>query len=169
MSITRGFYAEQVTLISEFFSDPATGLITADGQEFVSEAKALDEQLQAVFAEFDSQGLGLTLKSVHGDSWVIIVPDASSPGCFRHQSFAKNGWTGHMTTMTAEAAVLDAFESGYRLLAERTTLDQLAATREWAKGIEQLDLITRHNNGLISWQQFHEAMNQVAAKYAEAA
>lgn len=169
MSISRDFYAEQVSVINEFFVDPETGLTTADGQEFAAEAQALHDQLQTVLAEFDSQGLGLTLKSIHGDSWVIILPDASNQGCFRHQSFSKSGWTGHMTTLTAEAAVLDAFESGYRLLAERNTLDRLAATQEWAKGIEQLDLITRHNNGLISWQQFHEAMNQVAVKYAEAA
>jgi hypothetical protein len=165
----RNYYAEQVQIINEFFADPETGVVSQEGLELAAEASAFDAQLTAILNEFDTQGFGLTLTNTRRDSWVIVIADASEPGKFRYQSFRAIGWTGHATFDTPDKAIIDAFQSGYRLLAERDTLDRLASTAEWARGTEQLDLISKHNAGSMTFERFNEAMREVAVKYGQPA
>ncbi|HHH9443111.1 TPA: hypothetical protein ACP32N_005099 [Pseudomonas aeruginosa] len=127
------------------------------------------EALTAVFSELDRVGVGMTVKHWSGNQWAIFLPDASSPGKFRYQVFQACGWVSHFTFQTLDEAVSDAFDSGFKEVAPRETLDQLASTVEWKKGCERLDLITQHNRGEISYGEMLDQFLKVDAKYASAA
>lgn len=165
----RNFYAEQCEVITEFFTDELAGGLCKDGQEHLLEAQAFQKEISAIYAEFDQSGFGLTLANAVGDSWAIVLPDASAPGQFRYQTFKSCGWTGHFTCQTADVAILEAFQSGYRCLGSRATLDQLASKPAWAKGMEQCELIRQHNVGSIDFAAFNESMRDLSLKYGQAA
>ncbi len=124
------------------------------------------KKLDLMFAHFDQFGIGCIFASAQNDRWSLILPDASVPGKFRYQQFASYGWVSHYTCETLDEVIFESYEAGMYVPAPADTLNRLSATREWAEGIERLDIITRHNRREIDWKSACELMDQVREKYA---
>lgn len=166
----RHHFLEQAELMKGFFGgSPKDADQDAYVHETVQEAMGRHEAITAIYEEFDKTGFGLTLTNSHGDSWAVLFPDASEPGRFRYQTFRACGWTSHYTMDTADECILDAFDCGFRVLADNQTLDRLASTPEWAKGIEQLNVITLQNTGRITPLEAHKQLTEIAERYSHAA
>lgn len=103
---------------------------------------------------------GFTLRNAAGDSWAILLSDATNPGMFRYQTFRANGFYGHSTHETLESAVEDAFQCGYRF-EDPGALDRLYQTETWRKGMQSLEIITRYNSGQITWDDLKQAMSEI--------
>lgn len=133
------------------------------------EMQARNGKLQKLYAELDEIGVGMTLATESGDSWALVLPDASHPGCYRYSAFRSIGWTCHQTYQTLDEVVYRAFEAGYRVVAPRDTLEQLSKTAEWLKGCERLVFIEKMNAGEISYTQMLAEFAKIEASYAMSA
>lgn len=166
----RKIFAEQAIHFAECFGKSSKHADEPDFknyvQETVDEINENQKKLDVMFAHFDEHGFGCIFGSAKADRWALILPDASEPGKFRYQQFATFGWVSHYTCDTVDEVLYESFTSGMYVPAPADTLDRLSATREWAQGIEQLDIITRHNRREIDWKTACELMDKLKEKYA---
>jgi hypothetical protein len=134
--------------------------------EIRDEQLARQGNLDIMYQHFDKTGLGCTFANEKGDRFALILPDASVPGKFRYQQFASFGWINHWTCDTLDEVVFETYEAGMRLPAPQDTLDKMASTLQWAKGIEQLELITKVNRGELTWEASLALSEKLDEKYA---
>jgi len=130
------------------------------------EMQVRDGKLQRLYAELDEVGVGMIVATESGDSWALVLPDASHPGCYRFSAFRSIGWLCHQTYQTLDEVVYRAFEAGYRVVAPRDTLEQLSKTAEWLKGCERLEFIEKMNAGKISYTHMLAEFARIEASYA---
>ncbi|WP_409286946.1 hypothetical protein [Pseudomonas guariconensis] len=131
----------------------------------IRDIEANHSNLQALYAELDTLGPGMIVQNGSGDSWALILPDASEPGRFRYSVFRNIGWMSHYTTDTLDEAVLEAYRAGFTRLAPRDTLDKLSTTSEWKKGCERLVYIDAHNRGALSYSEMIAEFEKIEAKF----
>jgi hypothetical protein len=130
-------------------------------------AKELEEQqvvLDEMFKLFDEQGIGSIYKSSL-NQYGFVLPDASDAGSFRYQLFDARGFFGHSTFTTAEEAILELCDNGYRELAPSDTLDKMSQTRDWKFGTEVLALRTAVSMGRKSWADGEREYARLQSKY----
>src|SRR5690606_25265134 len=117
------------------------------------------------YAELDEIGVGMIVATESGDSWALVLPDASHPGSYRYSAFRSIGWICHQTYPTLDEVVYRAFEAGYRVVAPRDTLEKLSRTAEWLKGCARLEFIEKMNAGEISFTQMLAEFEKIEASY----
>lgn len=166
---SRNYFFDQIESTREMFRPIQSNKDTPCPLELtlIREIEARHEALQVVYAELDEFGPGMIVQNGSGDSWALILPDASEPGRFRYSSFRNIGWTSHYTTDTIDLAVLEAFKSGFTQVAPRDTLEKISGTLEWKKGSERLVHIEAHQRGSLKWSEMIEKFEQIEAKYAQ--
>ncbi|MFJ3110097.1 hypothetical protein [Pseudomonas putida] len=167
VSAFRNFFSDQIESTRELFHFGQLNKGTPCPLEktLIREIEARHERLQAVYAELDEFGPGMIMQNGSGDSWALILPDASEPGRFRYSAFRNIGWMSHFTTDTIDEAVLEAFKSGFTQVAPRDTLDKLSVTLEWKKGCERLVHIEAHQRGTLSYAEMLAKFEEIEAKY----
>ena len=65
--------------------------------DLIREMESRNDRLQALFADYDKFGLGMIVAMDSGESYCLVLPDASHPGMYRFTTFRSIGWTGHQT------------------------------------------------------------------------
>jgi len=135
----------------------------------IREIQARHGQLQKLYAELDEFGPGMIVATESGDSWALVLPDASHPGYYRFSTFRAIGWIGHQTYQSLDEVIYRAFEAGYRVVAPRDTLDRLSTTIEWLKGCARLEFIEKMNAGDISYTQMLAEFKRIEASYVASA
>ena len=60
--------------------------------------------LESAFAAHSAHGDGTELSNKDGRRHAILLPDASSPGKYRYQTFDSSGFSSHSTHDTPEQA-----------------------------------------------------------------
>ncbi|MGE8065204.1 hypothetical protein [Pseudomonas sp. NPDC089569] len=165
----RNYFADQVLVTSEFLGLDLNNKEDVDSPRFslIREIQVRQEKLQALYAELDEVGVGMIVANESGDSFALILPDASEPGRFRYSGFRAIGWMTHYTVDTLDEAVLEAFKAGYTRVAARDTLDKMSATTEWKKGCERLAHIQAHQNGHLTWTEMLSEFQTIELKYAQ--
>lgn len=133
----------------------------------IRDIEANHRALQALYAELDRLGPGMIVQNGSGDSWALILPDASEPGRFRYSVFRSIGWMSHYTTDTLDEVVLEAYLSGFTQIGPPDTLDKLSATPEWKKGCERLAFIEAHNRGTLGYEAMLAEFAKVEARYLQ--
>ncbi|MBM5458877.1 hypothetical protein H8F21_15025 [Pseudomonas sp. P66] len=163
----RNYFSDQIESTRELFHPGQLNKRTPCKLEktLVREIEVRHEKLQAVYAELDELGPGMIMQNGSGDSWALILPDASEPGRFRYSVFRNIGWMSHFTTDTIDEAVLEAFKSGFTQVAPRDTLDKLSATLEWKKGCERLVHHEAHQRGAMSFDDMLAKFEEIEAKH----
>lgn len=81
-------------------------------------------------------------------------PDGSGRG--RLTMFDECGFSGHCVFGSPAKALDEAFLCGYTRRADGV-LDRLAQNRRWQDGNRYTELVTKHNAGVISFEQLCEA------------
>lgn len=165
----RNHFVRQIAVMSEFWGiEPNDDkVLKASIQTEIRESQARHEKLQALYAELDEVGVGMIVANESGDSYALILPDASEPGRFRYSGFKAIGWDTHYTADTLDEVVLEAFKGGYTRVAASDTLVTMSATAEWKKGCERLAHIQAHQNGSLSWNEMLGEFEKIEAKYAQ--
>jgi hypothetical protein len=165
----RDYFADQIVTLREFLGEKTneTGDVNASSHSLIRESQARHDKLQVLYAELDKVGAGMIVVNESGDSWALILPDASEPGRFRYSGFRAIGWTTHYTCDTFDEVILEAFQAGYTRVAASDTLDKLSVTTEWIKGCERLAAIQAHQGGELSWIEMLAKFNEIEAKYAQ--
>lgn len=107
-------------------------------------------KLESAFAAHARGGDGTEMSHSDGQRHAILLPDASSPGKYRYQTFDANGFMAHSTHDTEEEAVADAARQGYHVH-NPGVLDRLAGTDEWAHGMAINAIMQAHNGKQIDW------------------
>lgn len=163
----RNYYHDQIESTREMFRPSPSNTDTPCHLEktLIREIEVRHKRLQVVYAELDKIGPGMIVQNESGDSWAMILPDASEPGRYRYSSFRHIGWTGHYTTDTIDEAVLEAYKSGFTQVSPSDTLDKLSGTTDWKKGCERLIHIEAHQRGLLSWNDMIAEFEKIEAKY----
>lgn len=82
--------------------------------------------------------------------WLMILEDASTPGCWRTQSFDTNGLYGHVTYATKEKAMRAAVDMGFTVRDDEA-LDRIQDTPAFQRGVVANDLIMKVNDGRMSF------------------
>ena len=98
-----------------------------------------EKAYRETLALFNGEHLGAQLQKRKDEHtrYAMILPDASQPGRFRASYYDADGFSYHDTQDTAEKAFREAVKSGFTEKAE-ITLDELAATERWQKGMSQV-------------------------------
>ena len=164
----RDYFSDQIESVRESFgftNQNKNGACSLEAP-LVREITGRHKALQALYAELDQFGLGMIVQNESGDSFALILPDASEPGRFRYSAFRAIGWMTHYTCDTIDEVIREAFQAGFRLVAPRDTLEKMSVTAEWLKGCERLQFITAHNCGELSWNQMLVEFEIIEAKYA---
>lgn len=65
-------------------------------------------------AQFHAAGDGFELAHGNGQTWAVLLPDASNQGKYRYQVFDAAGLHGHYTYNTPDEALDGAFDAGFR-------------------------------------------------------
>jgi hypothetical protein len=90
---------------------------------------------------------GITARSSHGDRWATLLPEMSQQGYeARLQYFDKHGFSGHMVFRTKGEALKDMVGAGY-VVPDRTAMDRMAVTDEWAEGMLAAERVRAENEG----------------------
>lgn len=110
------------------------------------------EHLQAACDAFRQYGCGTILRHNSDDRWIILLPDASEPGKFRHQTFTRDSFSGHMTFDSIGEAVLDAASCGYTI-SDQNALDRLSREPEWERGVRYLETVRKLGRREISMDE----------------
>lgn len=165
----RNYFEDQIETLSDFLGvkPNETGDVQASSHSLIRESQARHEKLQALYAELDDVGVGMIVANESGDSWALILPDASEPGRFRYSGFRTIGWTTHYTCDTLDEVILEAFQAGYTRVAASDTLEKLSVTTEWIKGCERLAAMQAHQSGVLSWSEMIAKFELIEAKYAQ--
>lgn len=165
----RNHYFDQIEATRELLRPIQSNKDTPCALEksLVREIEVRHENLQAVYAELDELGLGMIMQNGSGDSWALILPDASEPGRFRYSAFRNIGWMSHFSCDTLDEAVLEAFKSGFTQVAPRDTLDKLSATLEWKKGCERLVHIEAHQRGSLTYSEMLAEFQKIETKHTQ--
>lgn len=124
----------------------------AIGDRFQQLIDARASRIENVRAIFAKRGAGTILRNTAGTGWTIVLPDASEPGRWRHQTFDAQGFSGHCTRDTADAALLDAIDSGY-YRDDPEALDRLSVTPRWAHGTRCNSIRQELHAGQINWTE----------------
>ena len=103
--------------------------------ELKAKREASYKERDRVAAEYGETVQGLELRHQSRDDWVVLMPDPSAPGKWRHQSYDADGIKGHAEFDTAEAALRDVWNAGYRVK-DQGAMDRLAGTDRWKRGME---------------------------------
>ncbi|MEY8688472.1 MAG: hypothetical protein AB9M53_01150 [Leptothrix sp. (in: b-proteobacteria)] len=118
------------------------------------------DKLVPAFDAFHKHGDGTELSTDDGRRHVILLPDASNPGKYRHQMFDHRGFMSHSTHDTPEEAVADAARQGFRVH-NPGILDKLAGTDEWAHGMAVNALIQAHSSGQMTYAEMIDKVNRL--------
>ena len=82
--------------------------------------------------------VGVEASNSDGTRWAVLVPEMSGkPGQFRLQIFDRRGLSGHQTYNSAEDALREMADQGYRT-PDKGAMDRLAQTKEFQDGNESL-------------------------------
>lgn len=152
----RHYYSSMKPLISS---------VCVNEQERQNSLRELDgaqEALNRLYEAFDVEGLGLTLKGGAG-MWAVVLPDASTPGMYRYQSFTSNGWGVHCTLPKVDEVILAAFAAGYREIAPRGTLDVVSSAPEWQRAMAAGEIIRSLQAGRLSRGSSLQALKAIAS------
>lgn len=104
-----------------------------------------------IFRTFPTRNLtGLELGTSNG-LYLLMLPDASSPGCVRSQYYGANGFSGHSTRNSFEQLLDEAVSDGYKTVVTGK-LNELSKLNSFQQGLAHLDKITRVNSG-EDWTQ----------------
>lgn len=165
----RNYYFDQIEATRELLRPIHSNKDTPCALEktLIREIKVRHENLQAAYVELDELGLGMILQNGSGDSWALILPDASEPGRFRYSAFRDIGWMSHYSKDTLDEAVLEAFKSGFTRVAPRDTLDKLSASLEWKKGCERLAHIEAHQRGSLTYSEMLAEFKKIETKHSQ--
>jgi hypothetical protein len=103
----------------------------------------LKDEIFRVFPNRDLTGLELGNSS---GLYLLMLPDASAPGCVRSQYFDVNGISGHSTRNSFEQLLDEAVADGYRTVVTGK-LNELSKLKSFKDGLAQVDKIARVNSG----------------------
>jgi len=103
---------------------------------------------------------GLILKQRQTTLWCVVLRDASSPGAWRYQCFARDGFHSHHTCGSFEQAVFEAVQSGYVVRCGDGLLDQVAQTPDWQRGMLVCDLIRQVNSGRVTFGEASRSLQE---------
>lgn len=106
-----------------------------------------------IMVAYNGNPSGVEFKHHERDSWAFVLPDAAESGHSRIQYFDRNGFISHRSIDTLEMAVVDMVVERYTVDAPGT-LDRLAATTQWRRGMAVAYLIQELGAGLITHQEF---------------
>lgn len=112
----------------------------------------------------EGEPLGLELKNAHGH-FVAIVPEPGDTLEARLVRFGEDGLFGHEVYPSAMRALSEALTQGYCERADGT-LDALARTERWRRGIRYTALMQEWNAGGMNFEEFSRATQSL---YEEAA
>jgi hypothetical protein len=99
-----------------------------------------DEFLESLNNNID----GSVIKNKSGQG-ALFLPDASEPGRYRYSEFDSSGFFGHRTFDTAQEALFDAWDFGYRYPVSADFLENLAVSEKWSAGMENVHFIAQQN------------------------
>jgi hypothetical protein len=158
---------DAVLFLSPFYED-ADGKLGIDFKFWLRRHKQNSAQSKAIHKaldQFHGQPEGALLKnhtSVN-DLWAFVLADASSPGQYRVSFLAPNGFFSHDTYDTAMKAFEAAVKAGYKDISTRS-LDDIASTPEWAKGMQYAYLLQAGENPFeFDWDQWEKEQHFKAA------
>jgi hypothetical protein len=134
----------------------------ATPKDYAAQDKALNDEIEAALDNQDLEGasrlyskrkaitqerllesnngnlVGIEASNGDGTRWAVLVPEMSGrQGQFRLQIFDKRGLSGHQTYNSAEEALREMADQGYRN-PDKGAMDRLAQTREFQDGNESL-------------------------------
>lgn len=149
------FFQEQIDALLEFAEiENITNIDDPYVLELIGDYKAQDAALQRLWAQYEAQGFGMTVKHSSRQWWAFVLPDASCPGHYRYQVFAHDGFVGHYTYTSVIDALIEMVKAGFIEPVPSNTLDTVSATKRWEIGSAKVDLLARLNSGLITHSQY---------------
>lgn len=162
----RQYFSERAADFRENFLDQTPAKVSLDAfvENTAAELDAKQVLLDGMFKLFDELGMGSIYRDSHS-RYGFVLKDASDEGAFRYQLFDKKGFYAHSTFTTAEEALVELCANGFTHLAPADTLDKLSQTREWKLSTEKLALLTRVQNGSISWEKAQRLNADLELKY----
>lgn len=139
---------------ADFYTDSDNPLLAAIAEATVRQRDGQD--IRATLLERQQGDLtGIQMTNSTGTQGAVFLPDASEPGRVRATFFDQQGFYGHITRDSYEAALEEAWRSGFnretnRLLETWMNLDS------FREGNEVASLIAQVNRGEISHQEYLE-------------
>ena len=137
-------------------------------RHLLSLAEPSHRDLEQVVGHFRKHGDGLQLRHKTQDKWAMLLPDASEHGKYRYQRYDKDGFAGHQAFKDVDGALSELAQDGYHV-EDNGSLDRLAATKTWQRGMEVNAVIQASNAKQITWQDANKQIAEIDAKYAEPA
>lgn len=159
------FFQEQIDALLEFAEiENITNIDDPYVLELIGDYKAQDAALRKLWAQYEAQGFGMTVKHSSRQWWAFVLPDASCPGHYRYQVFAHDGFVGHFTYATVVDVLIEMVKAGFVEPAPRNTLDVLSRTKTWELGSIKVDLLARLNSGAITHTQYTREIESINAQ-----
>lgn len=120
--------------------------------------------LETVVMLFREHGDGLQLRHKTDQKWAFLLPDATDEGMYRYQLYDKQGFFSHRTFKDRETALVEVAKDSF-LIEDNGSLDRLAATPTWARGMEMNAVIQASNARIISWEEGNRLADEINARY----